>query len=68
MQELNIMTWYTNREVSYCPIHFVKAGTKLTDESMNWIYEKLYGRFYTTSGYPYFEDPQEAVYYELVWS
>lgn len=77
MQELNIVTWYTEREMFYCPVHFVKAGTKITDESLSWIHEKLYGRFHIGKGsesigrgeeYPYFEDPQEAIFYELVWS
>lgn len=80
MIELNLVTWYTERELFYCPVHFVKAHTKLTDESLAWIYEKLYGRFhigksidsvggsYSGSECPYFEDPQEAIFYELVWS
>ena len=72
MIELNEITWYTERELFYCPPHFVKAGTKLSDESLAWIHEKLYGRFHvgTTydTEYPYFEDPQEAVFFELVWS
>lgn len=78
MLELNIVTWYTERELFYCPVHFVKAHTKLTDESLAWIHEKLYSRFHVgRSGdaregqvfeYPYFEDPQEAIFYELVWS
>lgn len=78
MLELNLVTWYTERELFYCPVHFVKAHTYLTDESFAWIWEKLHGRFHIGRGansrdgyaveYPYFEDPQEAIFYELVWS
>lgn len=73
MQELNFVTWYTERELFYCPMHFVKAATVVTDESLAWIHEKLYGRFYISDHHMdlsavYFEDPQEAVFYELVWS
>ena len=82
MIELNTSTWYTERELSYCPKHFVKASTALSQDRYIWIQEKLHGRYYVAKNlandlesilsdrndFPFFEDPQEAVYYELVWS
>lgn len=80
MNEINLMTWYAERELDFCPKHFTKATTSLTDESKLWIYEKCVGRFFVDDmltpnnlffvgdSVPYFEDPQEAVMYELVWS
>lgn len=79
MIELNFQTWYLQREVNYCPEHFVKAPTRLSPEAFFWIQEKLSGRYYIAklhdSEYrkdykyiPYFEDPQEAILYELAWS
>lgn len=76
MLELNLVTWYTERELFYCPIHFTKVGTELTDESLAWVYENLHGRFHVNRirgginehKQIYFEDPQEAIFFELVWS
>lgn len=81
---INLMTWYANREMDYCPKHFVQVNTHITDERHQWILENLKGRYYigykTTTNttpeflalfentYPYFEDPQEAVIYELKFS
>lgn len=80
MNGINLITWYSDRELDFCPKHFIKTNTILTDQSKNWILEKCVGRFYIQSmndgenlffygdTVPYFEDPQEAVMYELVWS
>jgi hypothetical protein len=76
VNNINLMTWYANRELDFCPKHFIKATTPLTDDSKLWIYEKCVGRFYTDAEDSlflfgetvYFEDPQEAVLYELTWS
>lgn len=80
---INIDTWNNKRELSFCPKHFVKATTPLTMNSKLWVLEKLHGRFYLETsdkirffGAPtlfedqviYFEDPREAVFYELAWS
>lgn len=64
--------------MQYCPPHFVTTGTPTTDESTYWILERLVGRFYLHKVYgeefggykyyPFFEDPQEAILYELTWS
>jgi len=70
------MTWYGEREMPFCPKHFIETKTALTDESKQWILEKLTGRFFVTTDdnvlffneqYPYFEDRQEAILYELTW-
>jgi hypothetical protein len=82
MIELNVSTWYTERELSYLPNHFVKSSTPLSQDIYIWVHEKLYGRFYVAKNFTksldailsdnndfiFFEDPQEAVFYELVWS
>jgi hypothetical protein len=55
------------------------ASTPITEESKQWILERLTGRFYlqmnSTGPYtfakneiPCFEDPTEATLYELTWS
>lgn len=79
---LDFYTWYTERCLGYKPRHFVLAKTVITQESHIWIYSKLKGRFtlllcteeatsiFDTKGQlvPAFEDPEEAVLYELTWS
>lgn len=80
IDDINLYTWFTNRELDYVPKHFVTADTPLTPEAREWVLEKLSGRFATTA-YPFdyisnsfpsvriaFEDPKEAVFYELTWS
>jgi hypothetical protein len=71
--------WFINRKLSYKPVHFVTAKTPLKKESAVWVIHTLHGRF-TFEGtnefnedfeeivYPSFEDPKEAVLYELKWS
>lgn len=79
--ELDPFTWFAERELRYKPKHFVVASTAITSESKKWIHDKLKGRFaivnvvYNTNivddmfgGYPAFEDPSEATFYELTWS
>ena len=83
---INIDTWNKERELSFCPKHFVTTTTPLTDQAKLWVLEKLHGRYYVTeqqrnrfkvtsslfdiytAAYISFEDPQEAVFYELTWS
>ncbi len=72
---INLYTWYGQRELDYCPMHFILSNTPITQESKSWILEKLNGRFYLGStihdlfmeSFPSFEDPQEALMYELTW-
>ena len=79
--ELDINTWFTERAVKDNPIHFVKADTPLNHSSLIWVLETLKGRYYigeersindlfgfNTVSYIYFEDPTEAMYFDLRWS
>ena len=77
----NKETWTKGRQLTFCPFHFIMANTPLTLEGKMWILEQLHGRFYL-QGDPeipqwamvesthtvFFEDPQEAMLYELTWS
>jgi len=45
MTELNVYTWFSDRELSYIPAHFVVVDTIISTESKQWILEKLTGRF-----------------------
>lgn len=73
---INLMTWFSDREMPFCPEHFITVRTPITEESKQWILEKLSGRFFLSNDFtvffgdqiPSFEDPQEAVMYELTWS
>lgn len=77
IENINLETWFTERELSVNPKHFTKTSTSLTPEAKVWILERLHGRFSThtertgiwfaVSDYPTFEDPKEAVFYELTW-
>jgi hypothetical protein len=74
------MTWFSERQLEFCPKHFVKANTSIDDEKKLWVLEKLTGRFcilpssiglqslFDTDDVIYFEDPKEAVFYDLTWS
>jgi hypothetical protein len=81
--EINPQVWFGSRELAFTPKHFVLAKTKLSSESKTWILNKLSGRFslvqctddfneFILTGdnlrFPAFEDPAEAVLYELYWS
>lgn len=79
IDDINLHTWFMDRELEFVPDHFVISKTPVTSDSKIWILEKLTGRFamgdnksvstYTFSGsYPAFEDPKELVFYELTWS
>ena len=75
---INPLTWFAQRKVGVCPDHFVTTKAQLTPESTLWIEERLLGRWHelimfdainaTFTKAPAFEDPQEAILYELTWS
>jgi hypothetical protein len=78
---LNPLLWYVDRELSFIPSHFVKANTPMTEDSLFWVRSKLIGRYGTSAVTGntvedyifggddiYFEDPAEAMIYELRWS
>lgn len=82
--EIDPITWFSDREIKYTPRHFVVSSTPLTPESKIWILSTLRGRFSVVHwvnddqksnlvidslhGRPAFEDPKEAMLYELTWS
>jgi hypothetical protein len=80
--QIDPISWFSERELKYTPKHFVVSNTHLTPESKIWILNKLKGRFsvtfaeddnddflvFHTMGNPAFEDPKEAIFYELTWS
>ena len=74
---INLLTWFGKRQLDFCPKHFVKASTPISDDKLFWVFEKLQGRFYisgsTVSLFDlhdeiYFEDTQDLMLYELTWS
>jgi len=81
--EINPMIWFCDRCLPHTPIHFVISKVPLTQESLDWLYNNTTGRFSLTTlpkatedylihlnaffGHPAFENPQEAVIYELKW-
>ena len=75
IDDVNLYTWFMERELNFAPGHFVASNTPLTDESKIWIFEKLSGRFSVSTSangffgaqMPSFEDPKEALFYELTW-
>ena len=73
IEDINLYTWFMDREVNPCPEHFVKSNTELSEDSKLWIYEQLSGRFslggssFFMGQTPAFEDPKEAMMYELTW-
>lgn len=79
--EINPITWFAERELSYPPAHFVTATTHVTIESKQWVQDYLIGRYSIipgvsdwvsvnddTIGVISFEDPKEATIFELKWS
>ena len=80
--QIDPVSWFSERELKHTPKHFVVSKTHLTLESKVWILNKLKGRFSITysedsiddllvfhsMGNPAFEDPKEAIFYELTWS
>jgi len=80
MMEVNPYVWYATRKLDRVPSHFTKASTPITSESEFWVKSKLTGRYATAhihdvtllldsaNYFIYFEDPAEAMMYELRWS
>jgi hypothetical protein len=73
INDINLMEWFSDRKLSYVPIHFHKSSVPLTPESITWIEEKLVGRYAVigqisnNNGIPYFEDKRELMVYELTF-
>jgi len=81
MDKINPIIWYGTRELDTVPPHFIKASTKITDESYFWVKTVLTGRFsvhtsaisslesiFDLNAYIFFEDPKEVMLYELRWA
>ena len=78
--EIDPVVWFAERQLGYPPVHFVTVHTPLTEESRQWVLNKLRGRFAVTMdttdflfnleslGSISFEDPKEATLFELKWS
>jgi hypothetical protein len=79
----NPLLWYGERKLQHIPPHFTKATTALTDDALFWVITKCHGRYsistveedendimsiFILTQNIYFEDPAEAMMYELRWS
>jgi hypothetical protein len=71
--------WFGSRQLDFHPKHFVLSDTPLTMESKQWVLNNIKGRFCIvqniqlfyidyTLGNIAFENPKDAVFYELKWS
>lgn len=79
---VNPAKWFGTRELSNVPPHFVQSNTTVTEKSKLWVTSKLQGRYafatvtdeddtvlgFLTQEHIFFEDPAEAMLYELRWS
>lgn len=82
MRDIDPLVWFGTRELLAIPKHFIRATTPITSESQKmWVITKLKGRYsigsFETANlvlgsvlnqYIFFEDPAEAMMYELRWS
>jgi folate-dependent tRNA-U54 methylase TrmFO/GidA len=81
MRDIDPLVWFGTRELKVIPKHFIRATTPATSESIMWVITKLTGRYsvgsYETiamvlganlNQYIFFEDPAEAMIYELRWA
>jgi hypothetical protein len=71
--------WFGNRQVDFCPKHFVLSNTPLSIDSKQWVLDNIKGRFCIVPasqlfliefnlGNIAFENPKDAMFYELKWS
>ena len=81
MREFDPLVWFSKREVDHIPRHFTKTNTPHSNEAYHWVITNLRGRYGIANcevrngskfmewvNYFYFEDPAEAMMYELRWS
>ena len=79
MNDINLQIWYSDRELEFVPPHFMRVETTLSEESLFWVQSRLQGRYsvqivyennvlFTEKNSIYFEDPVEAMLFELRWS
>lgn len=79
MREMDPLVWFGQRQITPSPRHFVKTTTPSNNEIHTWVLSTLKGRFSLETGsnlsslqdwgsYYAFEDPGEAMMFELRWS
>lgn len=77
ISDVNLNQLFMKREMEYVPTHFVRTNAPLSYHGKNWVLETLTGRFaivyktdnlLNTATHIAFEDPEEAIFYELKWS
>jgi hypothetical protein len=77
--EIDPYIWFGKRQVNFHPKHFVLSDTLLTLDSKQWVLDNINGRFcivHTSQiflveynlGNIAFENPKDAMFYELKWS
>ena len=75
IDDLNLNQWFMDRELDFTPEHFTVSNVPCTPTARLWILEKLTGRFamhngnkgFSSAVHPAFEDPKEALFFELAW-
>lgn len=76
---MNPLLWFGERRLDKVPPHFVKCDTPVNDKIEFWVLTKTYGRYciisvsnddsiFSDKEIIYFEDPKEAMLYELRWA
>jgi len=81
IQDINLVEWHSERETTFLPNHFIRSKAPVTPESLDWIKNNLVGRYAIinetdfikkidrhSSRIAAFEDPREAVFFELTWA
>jgi hypothetical protein len=79
MRELDPQVWFGQRDVNPVPRHFIKTSPIASyGEMLEWVLTRLRGRygyrsttefdFSPTVEHFFFEDPAEAMMFELRWS
>lgn len=84
MRDFNPQLWFGSRKMTMVPRHFVRSSTPITEESLQWVEDKLMGRYAVVSEpnqanagtifsilYQetiYFENPKDLMLYELYWA
>ena len=54
------------RQLSKCPVHFVKVNCNNTTLATEWVWKNLVGRFSVQKNGIAFEDPSEASMFGLM--
>jgi len=79
MREMDPLVWFGNRVVKPAPRHFTGTSVPSNHDIHSWVLTNLKGRYSLETNsfgghsldlgsYYYFEDPAEAMIFELRWS